>query len=35
MVETRKVKRKGGELELCKCPTCGAWHVKAKEQKRV
>jgi uncharacterized Zn finger protein len=26
----RKVRRKGGELVLCRCPACGAWHVRAR-----
>ena len=27
------VKRSGGKLDLCRCPTCGAWHVKGKKAK--
>jgi len=34
MEETqRKVRRSGGVLGLCKCPECGAWHVKGKKCK--
>jgi len=29
-MEERKVRRKGGELTLCRCPACGAWHVRAR-----
>lgn len=32
MNKTKTVARKGGKLDLCRCPDCGAWHVKAKKK---
>lgn len=34
MDKTKTVARKGGKLDLCMCPTCGAWHVRGKKKKK-
>ncbi|MEM4973047.1 MAG: hypothetical protein QXR87_04970 [Candidatus Hadarchaeales archaeon] len=31
-MEEKTVKRRGGSLALCRCPVCGAWHVKGKKK---